>query len=81
MTNFPPVSASEIFVTFTSTSPAAFPAAMTSASEIVLIPFGRTTHSAPAGASASRSRRSGSRAQIHRMAGALRSCSSIVSAP
>ena len=47
MTNFSAVCVSEKLTTFTSTSPAAFPASITARSEISLRPFGRITHNAP----------------------------------
>ena len=49
MTNFSAVSVSEKLTTFTSTSPACFPAAITSASEIARSPFGRTIQMPPSG--------------------------------
>src|SRR5213082_1886227 len=47
ITNFSAVCVSEKLTTFTSTRPAALPAAITARSEISGRPFGRITHSAP----------------------------------
>jgi hypothetical protein len=49
MTSFSPVWVAETRTTFTSTSPAAFPDAMTSDSLIAVTPFGRMTQIAPFG--------------------------------
>ena len=51
MTNFSAVCVGENLTTLTSTSPAAFPAAITADSGISGRPFGRITHSAPFGLS------------------------------
>jgi len=53
MTNFSPVSVSLTRITFTSTSPAALPAAITSDSWMDDTPFGRMIQMAPAGTFAS----------------------------
>ena len=51
MTNFSAVCVAEKPTTFTSTSPAALPAAIVARSEISGRPFGRMIHSAPFGLS------------------------------